>query len=359
MCEHAFLVLCMAFPALLFAAAAGAAGGAKESAASPRKFIIVCRDGGAGGYEAFPDVCRLADGRLMCVFYAGYGHVSLPNAAHPKGGRIDTCTSSDEGRTWSPAAVLYDDPDDNRDPHIAQLRDGTLLCTFFSLRPAQGKSWVGSGAQLVRSTDGGKTWDEKPTSISKDYGCSAPVREMPDGTLLLGLYYEDGKVAFGAVTRSADKGRTWSAPADIPSAGRYLDAETDVLLLKDGSLFAALRGRDVMCFSRSSDGGKTWTPAEPFGFPGHCPYLLRTSKDIVLLAHRLPATSLHYSLDDTRTWSPNVLIDNVGGAYPSLVELRDGTVLCVYYEEGAGSKIRAARLRVERERVEVIPFDGQ
>jgi len=25
----------------------------------------------AGGYEAFPDVCRLSDGRLMAVFYAG------------------------------------------------------------------------------------------------------------------------------------------------------------------------------------------------------------------------------------------------------------------------------------------------
>jgi len=354
--EREFIVLGMALPALLFAA--GAAGAGKAQDPSARRFILVCSDGGAGGYEAFPDVCRLADGRLMCVFYAGYGHVSLPNAAHPKGGRVDCCTSSDEGRTWTPPAVLYDDADDNRDPHIAALRDGTLLCTFFSLRPAKGKPWEGTGAQLIRSTDGGRTWDGTPTSISKDYYCSAPVREMPDGTLLLGLYFEDGKTAHGAVARSTDKGRTWSTPADIPSGGRYLDAETDVILLKDGSLFAALRGRDAMCFSRSTDGGKTWTPAESFGFPGHCPYLLRTSKDIVLLAHRLPATSLHYSLDDTKTWSSNVPIDWVGGVYPSLVELKDGTVLCVYYEEGAGSNIRAVRLRAERDKVEVIPFDG-
>ena len=39
-------------------------------------------------YEAFPDVCRLSDGRLMAVFYAGYGHVALPNEDLPKGGRI-------------------------------------------------------------------------------------------------------------------------------------------------------------------------------------------------------------------------------------------------------------------------------
>jgi len=100
--EREFIALWIALPAVLFAAGAAGAGGAPDP--STRRFILVCSDGGAGGYEAFPDVCRLADGRLMCVFYAGYGHVLLPNAAHPKGGRIDCCTSSDEGRTWSAPA---------------------------------------------------------------------------------------------------------------------------------------------------------------------------------------------------------------------------------------------------------------
>ena len=54
----------------------------------PSSFVYVCRDAGTGGYQAFPDVCRLSDGRLMCVFYAGYGHVSMPNEQLPKGGRI-------------------------------------------------------------------------------------------------------------------------------------------------------------------------------------------------------------------------------------------------------------------------------
>ncbi|MBN2308512.1 MAG: DUF1080 domain-containing protein, partial [Candidatus Hydrogenedentes bacterium] len=29
----------------------------------PKQFVHVCTDAGAGGYEAFPDVCRLSDGR--------------------------------------------------------------------------------------------------------------------------------------------------------------------------------------------------------------------------------------------------------------------------------------------------------
>lgn len=69
----------------------------------PPAFVYVCQDAGAGGYEAFPDVCRLNDGRLMCVFYAGYAHVALPCDQLPRGGRISYCMSSDEGRTWSAA----------------------------------------------------------------------------------------------------------------------------------------------------------------------------------------------------------------------------------------------------------------
>jgi hypothetical protein len=64
---------------------------------------------------------------------------------------------------------------------------------------------------------------------------------------------------------------------------------------------------------------------------------------------------LHYSLDECRTWSDNVPIDDVGGAYPSMVNLQDGSVLVVYYEEGAGSSIRAKRLRVTPAGIQWVP----
>ena len=66
-----------------------------------RDYVVICKDGGAGEYEAFPDVCRLLDGRLMCVFYAAYDHVGLPNERWPKGGGIDYVFSGDEGKTWT------------------------------------------------------------------------------------------------------------------------------------------------------------------------------------------------------------------------------------------------------------------
>lgn len=310
----------------------------------------VCRDAGAGGYQAFPDVCRLSDGRLMCVFYAGYGHVSLPNQRLPKGGRICSCTSRDEGHTWSKAEILYDSPDDDRDPSIVQLKNGQLICNFFSLRKAAtpGESLVGLGTWIVTSGDLGKTWSA-PRRLFADYYCSAPIRELSDGRLVLGLYRELAKTSAGAVGISDDSGKTWCV-VDIDNGGFRLDAETDVIELADGALYAAQRPQ--MCFSVSKDRGNTWSVSKPIGFPGHCPYLLRTRDNIILLAHRVPSTSLHYSLDECKTWSENVLVDSVGGAYPSMVNLKDGTVLIVYYEEGAGSSIRCKRFRATKSGIE-------
>jgi hypothetical protein len=112
-----------------------------------------------------------------------------------------------------------------------------------------------------------------------------------------------------------------------------------------------------MAYSTSKDRGRTWSVSKAFGFPGHCPYLLRAPGDILLLAHRVPNTSLHYSLNEGRTWSANVPVDDVGGAYPSMVTLKDGTILIVYYEEGPGSNIRARRFRATRSGVEWLPLD--
>jgi hypothetical protein len=313
---------------------------AKESLQTPPpSFVHVVTDAGAGGYEAFPDVCRLADGRLMCVFYAGYGHVSRPSDRWPDGGRICYCTSSDEGRTWSEPAVLYDSPEDDRDPSITQLSGGRLICTYFN---------PGKGSWMVVSEDGGTTWSP-PRQIAADHYVSAPVRELSDGRLILGLYYEKEGAAKGAVVVSTDGGDTWGEVVEIDNAGQYLDAETDVIELSDGSLFAALRGsKGHMHWSKSSDGGRTWSIAASFGYPGHCPYLHRTVDGAIVLAQRVPNTCLRYSLDECQTWSPVVPIDDVGGAYPSMVNLKDGSVLIVYYEEGEGSNVRARRFRIDR-----------
>jgi len=319
-----------------------------NSIAAPQgvDFVYVCQDAGNGGYEAFPDVARLADGRLMCVFYDGWEHVSLPNDAHPNGGRISAVYSSDEGRTWSAPQVVYDGPHDDRDPSIVQLSDGRVFVNYFSLKSNGEGGYTGLGTWKIGSHDGGRSWSE-PRQLAVDYYCSSPIRELHDGVLILGLYRETGDNANGAVIRSTDKGATWSAPIDIDNGGLRLDAETDVIELKDYRLYAAQRtAEEPMRFATSSDRGLTWTVSAPIGFPGHSPYLHRAPDGTILLAHRLPQTSLHFSRDDATTWSGNFLVDDFIGAYPSMVTLNDGSILIVYYEEGEGSNIRARKFKM-------------
>lgn len=309
-------------------------------------FIHVCKDAGAGGYEAFPDVCRLADGRLLCVFYAGYGHLAFPNKKLPRGGRICGCYSSDEGKTWTAAVTMIDTPVDDRDPSITQLADGRVLLTFFTYEKIDNK--VKTKTYLAESTDAGKTWSE-PRKLFEDYPCSTPIRVLSDGTLIFPLYmFQYDKEKTGAVALSYDQGKTWSGPICIPNDGVNLDAETDLIELKNGDLWAIQRPQ--MAWSVSKDKGKTWSQSRSIGFPGHCPYLLRVDDCSILLATRNPAssdhTALYLSRDECKTWSKAIVIDSCLGAYPSMVKLKDGSILIVYYEEGAGSSIRAKTCRV-------------
>jgi sialidase-1 len=334
------------------------AASSPASAPSPASFYqVISRGEAAGTYQAFTDICRLKNGDLLCVFYAGYGHVSLPREDFPKGGRVCSVRSKNEGRTWSAPRILFDGPSDDRDPHIAQMRDGAVVCSFFTYRPQPGGK-VLCDTCLVTSRDGGETWDTGPQVVAPGWPSSAPVRELPDGTRILGVYREEGATAYGGVIRSTDSGKTWCEPIPIgQGSGVRLDAETDFVQLKNGFIYAALRGDRVnMHFATSPDGGLTWSSVKDIGFPGHCPHFTRLSTGEILLAHRLPLTALHVSRDEARTWQGPYQIDTTPGAYPSTVELKDGTVLVVYYEEGAGSAVRARRFKVKADGIEFLPL---
>src|SRR5439155_12582750 len=137
------------------------------------------------------------------------------NKEWPKGGRVMAVRSADNGKTWGEPFVLADTVHDDRDPHVALLSDGTLVCNWFVAanpdKPLPGKR--PHAVFLSRSADDGKTWGE-PAEVKIDspdwFACSAPVRELPDKSLILGLYTEEagGKAAWGATIRSSDGGKT-------------------------------------------------------------------------------------------------------------------------------------------------------
>ena len=98
--------------------------------------------------------------------------------------------SSDNGKNWGKPVVDNDTDLDDRDPSIACLKDGTLLLNWFTLEQNR------LAIMLARSTDNGKTWSEPYKLELKSpymFACSSPARQLPDGSLILGLYHEDEK----------------------------------------------------------------------------------------------------------------------------------------------------------------------
>ncbi|MDW8321019.1 MAG: sialidase family protein [Armatimonadota bacterium] len=317
----------------------------------------ISRGGAAGSYQAFPDACRLRNGDIVCVFYAGYGHISLPNREYPRGGRLCLVRSRDEGRTWSQPQELYDGPDDDRDPHIAQLSNSTLVCSFFTYR--QTSNGEEFDTKVLFSHDDGYTWSKRPVTVAKGFATSTPVREVSPGRCLLGVYTVQNGQEFAAMAFSNDAGLHWHKPLPISAGCSTLPdgSETDIIRLKDGNLLAVIRSDKVnMHFCLSRDEGKTWTPPQDIGFPGHAPHLTRLSTGAILLTHRLPHTALHISRDEGKSWQGPFVLDEVIGAYPSTVELKDGSVLVVYYEEGEGSAIRALRIQVRKDGIEKLKW---
>src|SRR5207237_7345458 len=92
------------------------------------------------------------------------------------------------------------------------------------------------------------------------------------------------------------------------------------------------------------------------GFKGESPHLNRLSTgEIILSVRSRPNTAVHISRDDGKTWSGPFVIDNVVGGYPSTVELKDKSVLIVYYTEGPSSEIRAVRFKLTPEGIQKLP----
>lgn len=256
----------------------------------PPRFGIVCKDAGAGAYEAFPDVCRTRSGELLCVFYAGFSHVSPPGERLPGGARIAMCRSKDDGLTWSRAETVVDTPIDDRDPSIVELPGGDLLVSFmtYDLQRTRGTHQ----AFTVRSSDAGKTWSQpKPidTPFTQLEAVSTPPRLMPDGRLLLTPYGNNTgdprSYKHAAVLESRDDGRSWKTLSEIKSKQHML-LEPDLVRLPDGRLLVMMRS--TMTWSESTDGGHTWTDPRAGRYPRRLSVSTADFKRRLALRHPRP-----------------------------------------------------------------------
>jgi hypothetical protein len=251
----------------------------------------------AGRLAHFPDIVQLADGRLLVTYREGAGHVRSD-------GRISLVESADGGLTWSEPWVAVDGPFDDRDPKLGRLADGTVLLSYFVIDWSSEGLHTTHGTYVHRSTDGGRTWSEAAevgTAMIDEGGRFTPAVptwaashggavELPGGDVLLPLYgrLPGRKWQRATVVRSTDGGRTWPAESEVLLAegeGVHFQEPT-LTVLDDGEIVALIRTTaDKAYLSRSTDGGHTWTAAQPTDMPASSHHALRLSTGEVLVTY--------------------------------------------------------------------------
>jgi hypothetical protein len=137
-----------------------------------------------------------------------------------------------------------------------------------------------TGGQLMaaRSADAGKTWSAPLRISDPRYTNGHPPRKIlqtRSGVFLLPAQYRTpnpGRHTV-AILRSADDGLTWSAPApafDLPNSNGNHDGvvEPTLIQLKDGAVWFLTRTNlGALWESRSHDDGLTWSPLRPTRIP--------------------------------------------------------------------------------------------
>jgi hypothetical protein len=192
--------------------------------------------------------------------------------------------STDFGGTWSAAALLdssgSSDASEEWIPQIATDGSGTWIAVWNSSgRPASG---IDADIYFARSTDDGVTWstssvlnNDGTTDNRSDYYARLATDRVGNWICVWESieYFEGLPSEYDiSVSRSADNGATWSAPALLNTnaesdAGADLQAfpATDsqgtwLVAWQSAENFGGLTGSDGdLVVARSTDNGATWT----------------------------------------------------------------------------------------------------
>lgn len=340
-------------------------------------------------FSAWPTVARLKDGRLAMVCSGFRLHHICPF------GKVVICYSEDEGKSWTMPAPIVDTPLDDRDSGICVWGDKVIV-TSFNVDRKYNRKWVDLnspsladgerswardnlgaedrafvreyidlvsdededkylGSFYVTSLDGGNRFgDMRRLPVTAPHG---PVALSNGELLYVGCDYYTGEAAQSSekwhegnrilAMRSSD-GINWTEPIELKLpedetlTGFY---EPHAVEINEGKILVQFRvhKKDVgltMYQSYSYDGGKSFTVPEPTDVCGAPPHILKHSSGVLVSAYgrRKPPFGQRVMLsnDEGETWSRDFVlrddspVDDTG--YPASVELKDGSILTVYYQ---------------------------
>ena len=246
-----------------------------------------CTGGNAangGDYPRVSDpwVTVAPDGAAYQIGITFGGGLFQPNAF----GAVLVSRSADGGRTWAPATTLIRDSTafNDKESITADPTNASFVYAtwerFVSSEQGPAPTW------FARTISGGATW-EPARQIYDPGGTNSTLNNqvvvLPDGTLVLFFSEFDNvgnsTTVFLRLIRSQDHGLSWSAPVTIAqSLSRGVQNPETGTPIRDGSNLGAVAGakngllaiawqdsrfsggvRDGIAFSRSFDGGLSWS----------------------------------------------------------------------------------------------------
>ena len=348
------------------------------------RHVTIARQDGL--YEAFPDICLLPSGKMLCIYRESDSHIAGV-------ARIMLIESDDRGRTWYNQRAL-DRPRSFAEhrsvwngPRIARLPDGRLVVNSdASIYPDEADSCLWPESRrcfhnfLWFSQDNGQTWTERRRTEVEGL-CPDKVLALNDKHWLIAIprfsirFPDAFRVA---VAHSTDGGRTWPSNVLAAEQDGYQHDEPSVVRLADGRLLCVMRENVHTTrpshYVLSADDGYTWSAPSPAPFYGDRPAagLLQSGKLLVTYRNVEPEPG-EVKLKVGRnpgTWAWCGDLSGLAGAggqsrflelehdacgwhgdygYSGWVQFDDGEIFCVYHhrDTAPNSYIRGCWFREE------------
>lgn len=308
----------------------------------------------ADGFGYFPVIQRLNGDEVQVILRAGAPHIGI-------GGRLDLVRSLDGGKTWSAPQTVVDSERDDRNPAFGVASNGTLVVGYHwqGGYDPDGKWNPGPEKQDTKVTlshDNGQTW-ETPFFLNLEIqrGNSPFGKIFSDaaGTLYMPIYGAKNpapdvriKAApeYSFLVVSKDNGASWTEAIEVAQGLN----EANFLILPNGEWLCAGRSEkadeQAIYVCHSTDAGKTWTaPVRVTESFEHPPDLVQLSDGTILcifgVRHEPFGIQGIVSRDNGHTWLESRLLfrDDLNGkdiGYPSTVRLSNGRLITVFYQTG-------------------------
>ena len=303
----------------------------------------------------FPRMVRASNGHLLLFYNVG----ASQSSHHPRYSLAAMRESTDDGKTWSPERLLWQEEEGYSVFNLLPYRNSSGRILLWTSRYQYSvKPHIRHPGLWTYTEDHGQTFaelsrfDASRERSSYYMTCVSPVS---DG--LLGGMATFGPSGVGKcyteIWHSSDDGRTWSVRSRLTQPDENLGNEVALLETKPGTILCLLRDRHYRETYRieSSDGGRTWAPREKITQDLGCvlqrPVFTRFDSKTVLLSgrdHEQRQTVLYLSRDNAQSFAERHVVDSCQrqgeGGYTTTVLTGPRKVLMAWYTDGGSNPLK-------------------